>query len=224
MLSDVPVSGVEGWIPMSVDTRTRLLEAAHALFYREGFLSVGLDRILHEVGVTKTTFYNHFPSKDDLIVAVLEHHDRWWQQTFCEMLRERGGLHPRRQLACIFQVLEEMFRGGEFMGCIFINVAIDFPQPHMPAHQAARSHKLAMEQILTDLADACGAEDPRGFAEELSMVMEGSYVTQHVMGKAHTARIAQRVGELVIGKHLPAEGDDAPAPVLAAGGAARRRN
>ena len=74
----------------SADTRARLVRTAHELFYRQGFLSVGLDRILHDVGVTKTTFYNHFQSKDDLIVAVLEHHDQWWQKTFCDMLRKRG--------------------------------------------------------------------------------------------------------------------------------------
>ena len=58
-------------------TRDKLIEAGHNLFYREGFISVGLDRILMEVGCSKQTFYNHFQSKDDLIIAVLEEHNRW---------------------------------------------------------------------------------------------------------------------------------------------------
>jgi len=56
---------------MATSTRERLVLAAHDLFYAEGFHAVGLDRILAEVGVTKTTFYNHFASKDDLVLEVL---------------------------------------------------------------------------------------------------------------------------------------------------------
>src|SRR4030095_10763344 len=54
-------------------TREGLMDAAVVLFYVHGFHAIGLDRILADVGVTKTTFYNHFESRDALIVAVLEH-------------------------------------------------------------------------------------------------------------------------------------------------------
>ena len=55
---------------MASTTRERLIEAAQTEFYQGGFQAVGLDAILRVVGVTKTTFYKHFESKDDLIVAV----------------------------------------------------------------------------------------------------------------------------------------------------------
>lgn len=188
------------------DTRQRLIETAHGLFYRNGFISVGLDQILGEVGVTKTTFYNHFPSKDDLILAVLQHHDEWWRQTFSDLLRKRGGLHPHNQLNAVFDVIQDVFDGGDYKGCIFINVAVEFPGTHQPAHQAARTHKLAMERIIFDLAVASGATDPQAFAEEFSMLMEGAFVMQHVTGNPKTTEIARRVATLLIEKHLPARG------------------
>jgi len=46
------------------------------MFFRTGFHSVGLDAILAEVGVTKTTFYNHFESKNQFISEVLRRPDR----------------------------------------------------------------------------------------------------------------------------------------------------
>jgi AcrR family transcriptional regulator len=79
---------------MSTSSRSRILEVAHELFYSDGFHNVGLDRILHEVGVTKTTFYNHFESKDDLVLEVLRMHDRWWRDTFQQLLRKHGGDTP----------------------------------------------------------------------------------------------------------------------------------
>ena len=79
-------------------TRERLVRTAHDLFYAEGFSAIGLDRILAEVGVTKTTFYNHFESKDDLVQATLEMHDAWWRDVFSELHRRHGGDDPRNRL------------------------------------------------------------------------------------------------------------------------------
>jgi AcrR family transcriptional regulator len=53
-------------------TRQRILESAYRLFYREGFQRSGVDAVAEATGVTKRTLYNHFPSKDALIAAVLE--------------------------------------------------------------------------------------------------------------------------------------------------------
>jgi len=83
-------------------TRDRLIQTAHDLFYRVGFHSVGLDAIIAEVGVTKTTFYNHFDSKDGLVLEVLRWHDRWWKDTFRDMLKKHGGDSPRGQIMAMF--------------------------------------------------------------------------------------------------------------------------
>lgn len=189
---------------MATATRERLIRTSHDLFYREGFHTVGLDRILDEVGVTKTTFYNHFESKDDLMLAVLDWHDEWWRGTFASRLGEHGGDDPRSRLAAVFDVLDELFEGGEYHGCMFINVAVEFPLPHDPAHQAAARHKQAMQDILRDLARAAGADDPEGFAEDLALLMEGAYVTQQVTRNRRTAEIGRRTAAMLLDKYLPA--------------------
>jgi AcrR family transcriptional regulator len=185
-------------------TRDRLLETAHDLFYRDGFHAVGLDRIIAEVGVTKTTFYNHFESKDDLLLEVLRKHDQWWRNTFREKLREHGGDTPRGQLLAVFNVVDEVIHSADFNGCIFINVAVQYPLPHDPAHIAAREHKHKMEDILRELAGYAGAKDPQKLAEELALLMEGAYVTQQVMGDRNPVEIGKRLAAMLIAKHLPA--------------------
>ena len=57
------------------EARQRLLETADRLFYAGGVRSVGIDTIIAEAGVAKMTLYTHFPSKDDLIVAVLQYRE-----------------------------------------------------------------------------------------------------------------------------------------------------
>ena len=58
--------------PEASPARRRLLDTATRLFYEGGIHAVGIDRIIAEAGVAKATFYNHFPSKDDLVVAYIE--------------------------------------------------------------------------------------------------------------------------------------------------------
>ena len=52
--------------------RERILETADRLFYGQGIRAVGVDTIAAEIGISKRTLYNYFPSKDDLIVAYLQ--------------------------------------------------------------------------------------------------------------------------------------------------------
>jgi len=201
---------------MAASTREKLIAAAHDLFYAEGFLGVGIERIIDAVGVTKTTFYNHFESKDDLILAVLDWHDRWWRDEFTQMLRRHGGDKPRDQLLAIGDALDEMFSpaaggGGDgepcatgFNGCIFINVSVAFPVPHDPAHIAAARHKQAMEDIVRELAGYAGIDDPAAFAQEYCMMLEGAYVTRQVSGNPDTAAIASRLAKMLVERRLPA--------------------
>lgn len=187
---------------MSESTRDRLIRAAHDLFYQRGFHAVGLDAILAAVGVTKTTFYNHFESKDDLVVEVLRWHDCWWKDTFRLALRKAGGDTPRGQLEAVFPALESVLSLDDFNGCFFVNVAVQFPLPHDPAHRAAAEHKRAMADIIREIAGYAGAADPAALAEELSLLMEGAYVTMQITRDPRTTQIAQRIARPLIGRHL----------------------
>ena len=191
---------------MRARARERLIDAAEDLFYRDGFHTVGLDRILAEVGVTKTTFYNHFPSKQALILEVLRTRDQWWRTIFARRLRERAGDDPAAQLRAVFDVLDEFIGADEFNGCIFVNVAVEFPRAHAPAHRAAAEHKDLMGALLRDLALRAGARDPIALAEELALLMEGSYVTRQVTGNREAAAIGRRAAAVLIDRQLTGAG------------------
>lgn len=189
---------------MAASTRERLIRTAHDLFYSHGFRSVGLDRILADVGVTKTTFYNHFESKDDLVLEVLRWHDHWWRDGFVRLLRKHGGDTPRGQLLALPEVFDELFAADSYNGCFFVNVAVEFPLPHEPAHVAAAAHKQAMEDIIQQLGGYAGARDPLSFAQELSLVMEGAYVSRQITRRNSVTAALRRVLAGIVERHLPA--------------------
>ena len=187
---------------MPSDTRQRLIENAVRRFYRDGFRNVGLDQILDDVGISKTAFYKHFQSKDELMLAALEAQTRWLQDTFQQMIRQQGGRGAVDQLRALFDVVEQIIEQDDYHGCIFINAAMEFPLPHHPAHMASARHKQAIREIVYEIAERAGAESPELLAGELCMIIDGTYVGRQVTGDTGTIETARGLAERVIQAHL----------------------
>ena len=188
----------------ALTTRQKLIEAGHQIFYREGFLAVGLDRLLNEVGCSKQTFYNHFDSKDHLIVAVIDEHHRWWSSELRHRIQRAAGPDARAQILAMFDVMHEIMHDPEYHGCIFINAAVEFPQPHHPAHQSARQAKADGIALLADLAERACASDPMALAQEVDMIIEGALITHQVAPDSDSCVIARRAAETLMENYLPA--------------------
>jgi AcrR family transcriptional regulator len=188
---------------MKTPTRERLVEAAVRRFYRDGFRNVGIDQVLADVGISKTAFYKHFDCKEDLMLAALEMQNNWLQNAFRTMVRERGGTAVE-QLHAVLDVVEHIIESDDFQGCIFVNVAMEFPLQHEPAHVLASQSKKAIEDFVHALAVEAGASNPRGLAQELCLLMEGAYVTRQVTGNKHTIDIVRRLAKLIIDSHCKA--------------------
>src|SRR5262249_32006048 len=102
-------------------TRRRLTEAAARRFYRDGFRNVGLEQVLADVGISKTAFYKHFDCKEDLVLAALEMKNLWLQDTFREMVRERGGATPAGQLRALLHLLDRTIDADQYHASLLPN-------------------------------------------------------------------------------------------------------
>ncbi len=190
----------------TTSSRERLIDAATALFYEHGFHAVGLDQVLDEVGVTKTTFYNHFESKDDLIIAVLAHKDAQEVEQWSKIMLERGGREPRRQIMSLFDILAEWFEEPGFRGCMFINAAVAFPSPNDPIHTTAAHHGESMFKVVCALAKEAGAAKPEVLAKQICMLLSGALVSRSVDLDRTAVETARAMGEMVMERHLGAVG------------------
>lgn len=178
--------------------RERLVATAVELFYRNGFNAVGLDHVIEEAGVTKTTFYKHFTSKTDLMVAAVELRDAWEVGAWQRAAHKLAGDDPRAQLLALFDVLDVWFNDADFGGCMFLNVASEFPNPHDPVHRAAAKHKLANREWVRDLAQKAGAPDADTFADLYMLTFEGALVLRQVYQRNDAARQARPLIERLI--------------------------
>ena len=185
----------------------RLLGVAMDLFYRHGINAVGLDWILAEAGVSKTTFYKHFKSKDELVLKALEARDAWEVGAWREAVRFLVGDAPERQLIGLIDVLDILFNEPEFLGCQFINAAAEFPNPDDAIHRIAAAHKRSSRDWMRDLAKAAGAGDPESFADSYTVLFEGALVLRQVHDRDDAARAVRPMIEQLLETHLPGSSD-----------------
>jgi AcrR family transcriptional regulator len=120
------------------EARQRLLETADRLFYQDGIRAVGIDRIIAEAGVAKMSLYKHFPSKDDLILAVLKYREECVLEFFRSAM-ERHGKKAKNPLRAFFAALKDFFESPGFRGCPFQNAAVELADPTRRGFGAAPS-------------------------------------------------------------------------------------
>ncbi|MFN3232823.1 MAG: TetR/AcrR family transcriptional regulator [Alphaproteobacteria bacterium] len=182
---------------MPSSKRDHLVETALGLFYERGFHATGIDTILREAGVAKMTLYNHFKSKDELIVAALDLHDARFMEWFGKRVDELADA-PHDKLLVMFDVLEEWFASDAFNGCVFINAAAEYGNCNDPVHEAAARHKRLTFDYIVGLAQQAGATDPRALAQQLLLLQEGAIVVAHVLDAPIAARQARRAAHTLI--------------------------
>ena len=163
-------AGPVAMVPPSA-ARERILDTAFELFYARGIRGVGVDRIIAESGVAKATFYKHFPSKDDLVVAYLGKVDAIWSGQLKEAAKAAGP-DPASQLVGMFDALSNACRREGYRGCAFINAAAE-SQPGTAVHDRTVAHKMAVLAWVRDLAERAGARDPGGLARSLTLLLDG---------------------------------------------------
>ena len=176
--------------PSSSAKRQHLLATAWRLFYRDGYRTVGIDTLLTEADVAKMTLYNHFSSKDDLIVAVIRKRSEEVLAGLSEAVDAAGRSLEARLLA-VFDWLEVLFASHDFNGCAFIRALSEFPDPAHPIHAAAWKHKQSVRKILMRLAAEAGARDSGALADALRLLIDGALVAAHATGTTKPARVAR---------------------------------
>ncbi len=190
--------------------RERILRTAYELFSHRGIRAVGTDEVIHRAGVAKATLYRHFPTKNDLVLAVLERREELWTHGLIEAQSEARGNTPEEQLLAIFDVMHDWFQARDgYEGCSFINVLLELGPEH-PAGQASIIHIDHVRDIVRHRAKEAGLSDVEEFASSWHILMKGAIVLAAV-GDLDAGQRARKMAQLLIEQHRPpADGDENP--------------
>jgi AcrR family transcriptional regulator len=186
----------------AVPARERILTTAYRLFTRRGIRAVGNDEVIAVSGVAKATLYRHFPSKNDLVLAVLQRREELWTLGLVEQQSRLRGETTEEQLLAIFDVFHDWFQKREdFDGCSFINVLLELGAAH-PAGQASIQYLDNIRTMVRERAEAAGLVDVDNFAHSWHILMKGSIIAA-AEGDLQAAQRAQAMGRSLIERHRP---------------------
>lgn len=182
--------------------RERILEAAARLFYARGIRAVSAEKIIAEVGITKVTFYRHFRTKDDLVVAYLERRATWERDAVEGARRAAGG-----KVSEVFRIVAEGI-GAEscspgFRGCPFINAAAEYADAEHPVRRAVEVHRAWFKAAVEEMLGEVGVTDVSAAADQLVMLRDGGMVGGYLGNPQTIARSLYAAGSAVIEHHRP---------------------
>jgi AcrR family transcriptional regulator len=169
--------------------KERILETADRLFYLQGIRAVGVDTIAAEIGISKRTLYNHFPSKDDLIAAYLQRRSR---------LPSLSGKAPVAEILGAFDLLERRFGTRDFRGCPFVNAVAELGAGDRPVKKIALAYKESRRIWFRDLLTQLDVADADGIATQLVLLVDGSIAQNLVRDDPSMARAAKAAARILL--------------------------
>jgi AcrR family transcriptional regulator len=168
--------------PPEPPPRERILQAARALFYRDGINAVSVEAIAAAASTNKMTLYRHFSSKDELVAAYLsqlaEQAESLWDVA--------RAAHPADALAQLRFLLKRASQFAEEhsgRGCALANAAVEIAEPRHPARRVIEAHKRRQRERLTALVREAGYVKPERVADEIFLLVEGARVCLQSVGR-----------------------------------------
>ena len=176
--------------------RQRILGAGSELFARNGIRATSVDAIIARAGVAKATFYAHFPSKNELVLAWLRSASVLWFDGVRAEVEARAAT-PAERLTLFFDVLGEWLAAEDFRGCQILNTAAE------ERYAGATRESLAelqgeIEQYLRCAATDAGLHDPDRLASQLLLLVPGTITAVATRRSTEPATVARETAATLV--------------------------
>jgi AcrR family transcriptional regulator len=179
------------------NVRQTILATASELFYRDGVHSVGVDTIIAEAGVAKSSLYRHFRTKDELIAAYVQSEDdSFWQRW--DTVASQHPDSPRDAMMAVLTWVGTKISSPGFRGCPQLNVAVEFPDVTHPARLVAANHKIELRRRLGDLARDLGAKNADVVADQLWLLVDGAFVNYDLLADRDSVALLINAAQAIL--------------------------
>jgi AcrR family transcriptional regulator len=181
------------------EDRQRILDTAYEMFSRRAVRDVGVLEVQLRAGGTNQTFREHFPTKNDLVLAFLQARGERWTLGLVESGARARGQTAEERLLAIFDVFRDWFHSPDFDTCAFMNVLLERRQGH-PLALASIQYLEHIRTIVRNLADEADLRGTEDFARSWHILMKGSIISA-AEGDLEAADRAKEMGRDLIDRH-----------------------
>jgi AcrR family transcriptional regulator len=185
--------------------KLEIVKYAFDRFYEGGFHATGMEAALVGSGISKRTLYKYFPSKEDLIEAVLQ---LYAEAVVDELFGPVADISdPREQIVAFFDV--ERINGRMLTrGCLGMKAAQEFAGKHDGIVALGRYASSRGEAKFIDLCERAGFAEPAYLAKQLNLIFQGALILSHTSGDTSPFMLAKDAASAVLEKAALAHGED----------------
>ena len=187
--------------------RQHLLEVAATLFNNNGYHNTGVDTITKHSGVSKTTLYKYFDSKEEMILEILENQNHgtleFIESHVHKSKQQQPTLREHQHIPAVFDAVKDWMSQKNFTGCNFINASAEFGKADDPIHHCAARHKTAVRTIILGLLSELPEQQAQSLAEQILILVDGAIVVAHVTMDKSTIDTARLTLNTLLAQHFP---------------------
>ncbi|MEM0910406.1 MAG: TetR/AcrR family transcriptional regulator [Pseudomonadota bacterium] len=173
-----------------VSKREVVIDAAIRLFKQNGVKATSVDEVINEANVSKKTLYNHFNTKDELVLAALRKDDEIGRNALMKHVGQSSN-DIVSQILSIFDFYDAWFNSDAFNGCFFIRTAAELKQESNVAQGVCADHKRLIQDYIEKLLRAADINNAELVAERINILLEGATVYAQVMSDKTAAKKAK---------------------------------
>jgi AcrR family transcriptional regulator len=170
-----------------MDTRKKILDTASRLFYQQGYNATGINQIIEEADIAKASLYQHFRSKEDLLIAYLEFMFELTIGHFRRVASTR--VEAKEKISAIFEFLSQNTNSKEFHGCQFLNIAGEIPVENLRVYDIIRQQKNGLRALFAGIlkTDSMGEDEMQrteSLADGIYLLFDGAIMSCKVFGSS----------------------------------------
>lgn len=176
--------------------RNTVIATASRLFYKQGYANTGINQIIEESGVVKSSVYTAFRTKEDILMAYLETSGAATDKALQDAADQRDT--PREKVLAVFDLLAGLVQGNNYYGCQFLNIISEVPLENQRVVKQIQKQKNGVRSLFARLLEPIGIQ---GLADEMYLLFEGALIANKVHHQVWPVLIAKRIAaQLIDGK------------------------
>ena len=173
--------------------RQTIIDTASRLFYKQGYLNTGINQIIEESGVVKSTLYTAFRTKEDILMEYLVSSGAATDAALKAAADK--GKNPKEKVLAVFDYLIDLVQGKEYYGCNFLNLISEIPVEAVRVIKQIQRQKNGVRKLFSTILESIGKED---LADELYVVFEGALIANKVHQRVWPVESARKIAEKLL--------------------------